>query len=260
MIKIIVAAAVFAGVLNSAPSAFATGRWFEEKTTHFVIYYRGAKDSFLYNLIDKAEDYYDRIADDLGFRRFDFWLWDNRAKIYIYDDAEQYQQETRQPAWSAGCASPQQKTIYTYPNAQGFFDKVLPHEMGHIIFREFVGFDNPAVPVWLEEGVASYQELKRDSGVRMQLKAAVARNKFIPLEMLKNMSPQLMPDTEAVALFYLEAAGAVDFLIKEYGKDSFVLFCQELRDKRVFDRALTYAYPLRDIKDFDDAWQHYINE
>ncbi len=260
MKKGLLAVLIFAGLLSSALSVSWADRWFEEKTTHFVIYYRGAKDSFLYKLIEKAEDYYDRIADDLGFRRFDFWLWDNRAKIYIYDTAEEYQQETRQPAWSAGCASPAAKTITTYSNAQGFFDSVLPHEMSHIIFREFVGFDNPAVPVWLEEGVASYQQIKRDSGIKMRLKTALADGTFIPLESLKNMSPAMMMNTAMVELFYLEASGAVDFLINEYGKDNFVLFCQQLRDKRVFERALTYAYPLRDIKDLDDAWQHYINE
>ena len=72
---------------------------------------------YLINQIRDIEDElnpglnYDKIADDLGFRRFDFWLWDKRAKIYIYDDVRSYQAATNQPSWSSGCAIIKDKII-----------------------------------------------------------------------------------------------------------------------------------------------------
>lgn len=81
------------------PFALAnTDDWPIEKSTHFIVYYKNAPGDFIQQLIEKSEYYYDKIADGLGFRRFDFWLWDNRAKIYIHDDAKAYQVATNQPS------------------------------------------------------------------------------------------------------------------------------------------------------------------
>jgi len=235
-------------------------KWNTEKSTHFVVYYKNAPPDFIKQLIEKSEEYYNKIADNLGFMRFNFWLWDNRAKIYIYDDTKDYQTSTGHPSWSGGCAIASQKKIQTFPYAHGFFESILPHEMGHIIFREFVGFDNYAVPLWLEEGVASYQEDYRRSMSSWVVKEAVKKGSFMNLEKLNNFSPKSEKDNTIVNLFYSEAVSLVDYLIKEFGKDRFVLFCQNLRDKRDFQRAIASVYPFSNIRELDLAWQKYINK
>jgi len=234
--------------------------WNVEKSTHLLVYYKSADKSFVQEVIDRAEEYYNRIADSLGFRRYDFWLWDNRAKIYIYDDSKQYQQETGQPAWSSGAAQPQSKIIYTFPYAKGFFETVLPHEMGHIIFREFVGFQNPSVPTWLEEGVASYQESSKYALANVLVKESLKDNSFIGIERLNALRPHMLSDERQVRLFYSEAVSIVNYLIKEFGSDKFVLFCQELRDKKDFLRAMSYSYPFSDLEEFQTAWLKYVNK
>jgi len=257
---------IITGLFIAAIAAFALKsgcfakeeKWLQEKSTHFIVNYKGASEDFVRQLSEKAEDLYNKIADDLGFRRFDFWLWDNRAKVYIYDNAVDYQQSTGQPAWSAGCAMPKEKMIYTYPFAKGFFEAVLPHEMGHIIFREFVGFENYAVPVWLEEGVASYQENVRNPAAKEILKGAVASGVFISMDKLAVLNPQTMTDTTLVQLFYIESASIVDFLIKEFGKDNFVLFCQNLRDKKNLERAISSAYPFANLEELGQAWERNV--
>src|SRR4030042_4577876 len=137
MKKIFLACMIIA--LYALPLEAQINNWNISKSTHFIIYYKEAPQRFIDQLIDKAEGYYNDIADNLGFRRYNFWLWDNRAKIYIYDDAETYQAATKQPAWSYGCANVQDKVISTFINSKVFFDTILPHETGHIIFREFIG-------------------------------------------------------------------------------------------------------------------------
>jgi len=232
--------------------------WSVEKSAHFIVYYKNAPRDFIEKIIEKSEYYYNKIADDLGFRRFDFWLWDNRAKIYIHDDAKAYQAATNQPSWSVGCAIMKEKVIHTFPYAKGFFDTTLPHEMGHIIFREFVGFDNQAVPVWLDEGVASYQENLVYSMAHKLVAEAIATNKFINLESLSKINPQLIKDDVSALLFYAEAVSIVDYLVKEFGKDNFILFRQNLRDKTDLERAISYVYPFRNIQEMDQAWQKYL--
>ena len=234
--------------------------WRTVKSTHFIAYYKNAPEDFIGRLIEKSEEYYNKIADDLGFRRYNFWLWDNRAKIYIYDNAKDYQTFTGQPSWSSGCAIIRDKIIHTFPYAKEFFDTVLPHEMGHLIFREFVGFNNNAVPVWLDEGVASYQENLRHPMANRRLREAINTNRLIDLEGLSGLSPHSIQNTELVNLFYAEAVSIIDYLIKEFGKDNFVSFCQALRDKRDLERAIASVYPFRNIQELDQAWQKYIQK
>jgi len=232
--------------------------WNTEKSTHFIVYYKIAPQDFIKQLIERSEEYYNKIADNLGFMRFNFWLWDNRAKIYIYDDAKSYQTSTGHPSWSAGCAIARQKTIQTFPYARGFFETILPHEMGHIIFREFVGFDNSAVPLWLEEGVASYQEDYRRSMSNTLVRDSIKKGTFMDLKKLNDFSPKSEKDNLVVNIFYSEAVSLVDYLIKEFGKDKFVLFCQNLRDKRDFQRAIASVYPFSNTGELDLAWQKYL--
>lgn len=259
MIKVIVFLTAFSALSFGAASARG-GSWQINKSTHFIVHYEDLKDDFVIRVIDKAEDYYNKIADDLGFRRFDFWLWDNRAKIYIYDNIGDYQAATLQPAWSAGCANMAKKEIYTYRNAPEFLDTVLPHEMGHVIFREFVGVTNTAVPRWLDEGVASYQMKTRGIAAKMIVRQAMKENKFMNLEQLSRFNPVLTSDTESVNIFYIESLTVIEYLISRFGRDSFVSFCQKLRDDKDLARALRYAYSFDSIQDLDRAWQKYLNE
>jgi hypothetical protein len=235
-------------------------KWSTSKGTHFIVYFKNAPESFIEQVIDRSEKLYDRIADNLGFTRFDFWLWDNRAKIYIYNDANDYRVSTGQPAWSAGAARPREKIIYSYPYAEGFFETILPHEMGHIIFREFVGFNNPAVTTWLDEGVASYQQDYKYAMAITEAKEAAVGGTLIPMEKLSAINPQTIVDPSSAQLYYAEAISIVDYMIKEFGKSDFVLFCQNLRDKQDLQRAVCSVYPFSDLQEFDAAWQRYLKK
>ena len=237
-------------------------KWQASKSTHFVVYYQNAPLDFVGEVVNKSEEYYEKIADNLGFRRFNFWLWDNRAKIYIYDDAGAYQAGTGQPAWSAGCAVVPVKTIHTYPYARGFFDTILPHEMGHIIFRELVGFYNFAIPTWLEEGVASYQETLDESIIKrlLFLKIVMDKGTLINLVKLSELNPRFIQGEAGVQLFYAEAVSVIYYLISEFGKDKFVLFCENLRDKKNLERAIASTYSFKNLQELNDAWLAYLKK
>src|SRR3989338_8437219 len=83
----------------------AAEKWQESKKGHFIIYYKDAPQDFVHNVEDTAEQYYDEISDNFGFPRAESWNYDRRAKIYIYDDQEDYQKQATQFQWSHGVAS-----------------------------------------------------------------------------------------------------------------------------------------------------------
>ena len=238
---------------------FAQGPdWRVFKSTHFLVYYHNASEETLNRLTDKAEGYYNEITDNLGFNRFNFWTWDERAKIYLFDTREEYTKETGNPDWSAGQALAGSKVIRTFITAPNFMDNILPHEMGHIIFREMVGFNNPAIPLWLEEGVATYQEKHKVAGVKRFLAGRIKNGFFMELKDLEGFQPVNSQDKEKVELFYLESYSVIDYLISEFGKDRFVLFCQYLRDYRDLRRALALAYSFSGTDELGSSWKAYI--
>jgi len=253
---------VFINLVFCSNSYSAKDDFLEKKSTHFIAYYENGVDTdFIQDIVDSAEGYYNDIANKLGYHRYSFWLWDDRAKIYIFLNKESYQKETGQPEWSGGCALYQEKKLWTYPHAAGFFDSILPHELGHIIFREFVGFSSD-VPLWFEEGVASYQEKSKRYASKILVKEFMSKGRLFTIEELENIkSANDIADNTTAELFYAQAVSIVYFLINKFDNYRFSVFCRNLREGMDFDKALDKAYfSIKDRQDLYKQWLRYISE
>ncbi len=247
-------------MMSLGPVVVAEEKWQEHRSSHFVIYFKEAPLDFIQTVEENAERYYEEITLNLGFTRYESWTWDQRAKIYIYNDQEDYVASSRQIQWSHGAAAVKEKTIRTFPSAHGFFDSTLPHELGHIIFREFVGFQAD-IPLWFEEGVAMYQEKAKRWGAQKVVQRAMAENKFISLPDLGRLRLNNNTPAERVDLFYAEAASVVYYLITEFNKSRFVSFCQELKEGQDFNNSLQAVYNrFKDVREFNDAWVKYLQK
>jgi hypothetical protein len=189
----------------------------------FIVYYRNVPPDFVQTVLESAREESKNILENLGSSRFQSWAGNQRVLIYIYDDEEDYIKHGKQVSWSHGAAWARQKIIRTYPSAHGFFDSILPHELGHIIFREVIGVYTE-VPLWFEEGVAMYQEKAKRLGAHQMVKEAIKNGQFIPLSKLKDMQLYKSTDEKSVGLFYAESASLVYFMITELGQERFYFF------------------------------------
>lgn len=233
--------------------------WREEKGDHFVVYYvtEAARPK---EIIRKAEIYYNRIADDLGYPRYsNFWQWEKRVKIYIHPSKEAFQKATGQPAWSHGMASYLDKSIHAIETNDNFLDAVLPHEITHLIFRDFVGFKGE-VALWMDEGVAQWEEDDKREAALAVMPELVARAEVMTTQTLTSLDIRSEQDPKKVRIFYMQAISLVDFLIKNYGASSFTALCRELRDGKSLLAAMRAAYSnsIRDLEDLDDKWRKYV--
>jgi len=239
----------------AAPSS---QKWEEQKGQDFIIYYRDVPQDFVDTVMASAEEDFRSVTANLGISRYQGWSWDKRAVIYVYRDEEDYVQNAGQAGWSHGAALVQSKVIKTYPSAHGFFDSMLPHELGHIIFREFVGM-YADVPLWFEEGVAMYQEKAKRFGSDRAVRQAVEKGQFIPLTALTDMRLYNDTDENTVQLFYAEAASVVYFLITELGEQHFHQFCRELKENTRFEDALQKTYlRIKSVEDLNKMWLAHI--
>lgn len=245
-------------LINS--SVWAAPEWKEYKCQHFIIYYKQVPEDFIKNVEQMAEFHYDKISETLGYTRYKGWTWEERPKIYIYNDADDYVNSAQQANWSHGVASPQDKVIRSFPSAHGFFDSTLPHELAHIVLREIIGF-KAQVPLWFEEGVATYCEVAKRWGAHETVRKAIEEKTFIPLDELSFVRLNSKTDTERVNLFYAEAASAVNYLISEWGTYRFVNFCRKLEEGGPFEWAMASVYVnFKTLKDFNKAWVDYLQK
>ena len=231
--------------------------WQDKKSQHFIIYYQAVPLDYVDSVIDKAEKYYNDIVDELGYSRFDFWSWDNRAKIYLYNSSEEYLRDTGRMIWSGAMVNIKKRTIKTFINQGMFIDSILPHEMAHIIFREFIGL-GVRLPLWLDEGVACSQE-KIYLSERLQFaKHLVKSNMHIPIKRLSEISDY---NLVVPKVFYAEAASLIVFLLEGFGQEKFLDFSRRLRDDHIgWLETLLDTYRFSDIEDFETQWHAYTKK
>lgn len=231
-----------------------TSLWQTKKSQHFIIYYQETTDDFVNELSASAENYYNGIVDELGFRRMDFWSWDDRAKIYLFNNSADYLNETGGVSWSGAQVSVRRRTIKTFIGQKAFFDSILPHELTHIIFREFVGFKTE-LPLWLDEGIACSQE-KSSLVSRMEsAKALVKQDSYLKFDKLFEISDStlIVPN-----VFYSESASIIVFLLKKYDRDFFLDFSRKLRDGIRWKDALLSTYHFSNFEEMESAWEDFM--
>lgn len=235
--------------------------WQEIKGDNFIIRYRyDVPKDFAQTILDTAQQEFVRISANMGITRYQNWKFDNRAVVYVYNDEHDYVQNGGQYGWSHGAAFVQEKVIKTFPQAHGFFDSTLPHELAHIIFREFVGI-HADVPLWFEEGIAMNQEKAKRFGANKQVRELIEKGQFIPLTELTNMRLYNNSDVDKVQIFYTEAASAFQYLLNEYGEQKLFRLLRDLKENMPFEVAMAKQYMrLKTIADLNKWWLNFLKD
>ncbi len=242
--------------------AFAQSEWQELKGSHFLMYsQKEVAPEFIQTVLFDAEQSYDRAVRYFGaLPQKNFWLWDNRCKIYLYQSRTEYMTNSKQPEWSGGFSIPSERTIVSYQNAPNFLQSVLPHEMAHLIFREFVGFKNGQIPRWLDEGFAVWQEQGPKDHYNMIVKRAIEAGTTIPLRSLNQMNLLHDKQTHDAELFYSQSQSMVRFLLEQRDPSYFIDFCRLLRDGVNFEEALrkSYEHDFSTLEELEKNWKLFV--
>jgi len=231
-----------------------------KKSEHFIIKYK-VDNQFADNVIKRAEEYYHSIEKDLGLDRFSgFWTWENRCLIIIYGSRDEFREQSGLPEWSGGGVDYSKRVMYTFPWSDKFVDVLLPHELTHIVFREYVKGNN-TIPLWLDEGIAQYQERKNVIETEKSLRRAVHNNGYMPLREFNHVYYiGNEHDTVIVKMFYAQSESIVRFMIKEYGRERFANFVRQLKLGKTVEQALRFSYPLGidSLDNLENKWLEYM--
>jgi len=255
---------VFVSIILCQP-AFCDD-WREQKGEHFIISYPSSvSDSWARMVLREAEKYYDKIANKIGYARYqDFWTWNNRVKVLIYSDQATFTQETGLPAWARGGAGREanlmrSRHIVTYKQEEGFLDGVLPHEISHLILRDFIG--SQKIPLWLDEGVAQMHEKNKQAVANQIMRDAVSKGQYLAFSDLLQQDIRSEQDVIKVRIFYAQSISIIDFLLRSYGSNKFGQFCHHLKNGKNLEQALraTYTSSIKSISELERRWAGYMS-
>jgi len=278
----IIPALCIVGVSCVIVALVSAREWSVLSGDHFLVNFV-QDEKFAKETLDKAEVYYRRIASELGYPRYsEFWTWDKRVKIFIYPSQELFLNATNQPRWSQGMADYTNKQIISYSWSQGFFDSLLPHEIAHLIFRDFVGFKGE-VPLWLDEGVAQWAEEAKRNAAKAMAKQLFESDNLLTIQDMMILDIRRLDSVQKVFIrptltkdgkkgililsnenlidrYYLEAVSLVSFLVEKYGSLNFADFCRGLRDGKTMEEALrtSYSTHIRTIDELEARWREYL--
>jgi len=129
--------------------------------------------------------------------------------------------------------------------------KVVPHEISHLYFAQAT--HNPAVsiPVWLDEGVAQYNEYVDHLLEGTKVREAAKDGTLISLSSLANGFGGY--NEERVYLAYYESWSAVDFFAKTFGEKSLGALLQAYKSGETTDDAFKAAIGI-DAGEFETQW------
>lgn len=210
-----------------------------------VLHYYREPTTFAQQFIALAQsDLVHPIHDTLGFslkRTVNIYVYASRADFLagapVTDAAE-----------TGALADPSTSSIYLVSGSaqdDGATD-ALPHELTHIVFYQneesghLEGLFFSLFPVWLDEGLAAYDEPASSAQVQdynATLHQATDTNALVDLLRDFNTSYPQNPGTDFLA--YAEARSFITYLVTIYGAETFHRFLAGVRDGDLNFNALT---------------------
>lgn len=140
--------------------------------------------------------------------------------IFIYSSAEELQTSltTIGQTWVSGYADPARgSVVVSLPPAMDQpleIQRLIPHEVAHILLYRFMGAEFSYLPAWFNEGFASQVEIYSLPEYKLILERAYDGRDLIPFLHLCQAFPA---DAELARLAYAQSDAFVEYIQQEYG-------------------------------------------
>ena len=188
--------------------------WQELKNSKVWVLWHDQPDSFGKNIFEIANQ---AIQQQNSLFHSDL---DYQIIILIYDDFDEFAAwHGIAHDWVGGQSFPEfgiTTQIVEDTSDQFWLEAVIPHEISHLYFEQVTYNPKVSVPVWLNEGVAQYNEFSTNSLALRNVRSSAQNEDLISLASLENGFGAFNEDR--VHLAYDEALSAVTYLVAFYGE------------------------------------------
>ncbi|MEN8171714.1 MAG: peptidase MA family metallohydrolase [Chloroflexota bacterium] len=138
---------------------------------------------------------------------------------------------------------------------ESWLNGVIPHEISHLYFAQVTYNPTTSIPVWLNEGLAQYNEFISHQWELNQVYKAVEDGSLIHLSALNNGFGAY--NEERVYLAYNESLSAVTFFVEAYGEDELAALLASYKQGLSTDDALQAVIGM-DMEGFERAWAAWL--
>ena len=213
----------------------------------FLFWYEGG-DSFARELMDACEEGLARLTQDIGTYP------ERPIKIYIYASTGDLQGAMIFPQeWTGGVAFTEFSTIAIgiSPGELDWGKRALVHELTHLVVHQATFSPYGQLPLWLDEGLAMYNEGELDPVLRSYLEGAILEDELISV---RSLCSPFSAYYEIACLSYAQSYSLVEYLLDNYGQDRMLDLLALLKQGSTYDEALTEVYGF-DIDGLDAGWR-----
>ncbi len=200
-----------------------------------IFWYEGSA-SFARELMDACEEGLARLTQDIGTYP------ERPIRIYIYASTSDLKGAMIFPQeWTGGVAFTAFSTIAigVPPSELDWGKRALVHELTHLVIHQVTFSPYGQLPLWLDEGLAMYNEGELDPVFRSYLQEAILQNMLISVRSL--CSPFSAYYGKA-CLSYAQSYSLVEYLLDNYGQDKMLDLLALLKQGSTYDEALTAVY------------------
>jgi hypothetical protein len=183
---------------------------------------------------------------------------DYKASIYILDDLKKFNEliRGRIPDWGAAAAFPERKLIAVKSPEHFSINKslkeLLPHEYSHLLLAKRTGFYRP--PRWLDEGLAMYISFEWGWPDNLAMSRAGAFGQFLELKEIEELNRF---ESSKAQIAYAESYLAVEYLIREYGLNTFNRLLDNIASGMSIDDALDNSIG-GNYKEFEQEYRKHL--
>jgi hypothetical protein len=205
--------------------AEAEKEFLRDRSVHFELSYDGWREALLDAapaVLDELERHYIDLAELFGVQPGERGAPRLPVVLYRHD---QFTQITGLDWAGASYDGTIRVPIAEGRGLDASLSTLLRHELIHAFVREAGG---PAVPAWLNEGLA--QLLQPDAARELDLaRAALRSRELVPLDALRAAFAKL-PSAEPIAVAYAESLLFTAFLDHAYGRETLVRMVRGCRE------------------------------
>jgi len=212
-----------------------------------LFWYTGS-GSFAQELMNTCQQGLARLTQDIGAHP------ERPIKIYVYaSDADLEGAMIFSQEWSGGVAFTDFGiiAISIAPSELDWGKKALVHELTHLVVRQATFSPYGQLPLWLDEGLAMYNEGELEPSLRSYLEKAISDNTLISV---RSLCSPFSAYPEKAYLSYAESYSLVEYLLDNYGNDKMLDLLALLKQGNTYDEALLAVYGF-DIEGLDARWR-----
>lgn len=212
--------------------------WSVIESDHFLVRYTRSLNTAK-EIQNISENFYSKITDRLGFsisRKIDIWFCESKSEFLLANNAPIQD-------WASGAAYPLQARIVILDpsfseNRRIDLNRLVKHEITHVVFGLYLGDNIANVPRWFNEGIAMYMSDDWGYGNYWTILTAVVGNSLLPLY---SISEEFPIRAYHARIAYSQSYSIIDFIVKRYGEQALGECVKELANGRLFDEALANA-------------------